>query len=95
MADLARSQYKQIGFSRRAMELSNRLLNGSVGALREKKADAARGLTSEIDVNTFRLQLADSQINAFSARSDYLLKSCDFLSTTLQDPALANLPNKP
>ena len=95
LVDAARSQYKQIGFSRRSMELSNRLLNGSVGALREKKADLARGLASDIDVNTFQLQLADSQINAYVSRSDYLMKSSDFLSTTMQDPALANLPNKP
>lgn len=95
LADAARSQYKQIGFSRRAMELSNRLLVGSTGALREKKADAARGLASETDVNTFQLQLQDTQINAYVSRSDYLMKSGDFLSTTLQDPALANLPNKP
>ena len=95
LVDAARSQYKQIGFSRRSMELSNRLLNGSVGALREKKADLSRGLASEIDVNTFQIQLADAQINAYVSRSDYLIKSSDFLSTTMQDPALANLPNKP
>jgi hypothetical protein len=71
------------------------LLEGSIGALREKKADAARGLASETDVNTFRLQLQDTQINSYVSRSDYLMKSGDFLSTTLQDPALANLPNKP
>ena len=47
------------------MELSNRLLEGSTGALREKKADAARGLASETDVNTFQLQLQEAQINAY------------------------------
>ncbi len=95
LTDAARSQYKQIGFSRRAMELSNRLLNGSIGALREKKNDAARGQASEQDVNTFQLQLQEAQINAYIARSDYLMKSGDFLSTTMQDPALANLPKTP
>lgn len=95
LTDAAKSQYKQIGFSRRSMELSNRMLNGSVGALREKKNDAGRGLATEADVNTSLLQLHDSQISAYIARSDYLIKSSDFLSTTLQDPALANLPNRP
>jgi len=95
LSDAARSQYKQVGFSRRAMELSNRLLEGSTGALRDKKLAASRGLASETDVNTFQLQLQDAQINAYIARSDYLIKSGDFLSTTQKDPALSNLPHEP
>ncbi|MEO6875927.1 MAG: TolC family protein, partial [Opitutaceae bacterium] len=49
LTDQARNQLKQVGFTRRAMELSNRMLTSSTGALRDKKADAARGLASETD----------------------------------------------
>lgn len=95
LADLARSQLKELGFARRGMEIANRLLDSSAGALREKKNDAGRGLASDVDVNTFQLAYQDAQVSAFSARSDYLMKTADFLSTTLQDPALANLPKQP
>jgi len=43
----ARIQYKQVGFSRRGMDIANRYLVSSAGALRDKKADAGRGLASE------------------------------------------------
>jgi len=46
-------------------------------------------------VNSYQLKLHDSQINAFTARSDYLMKSAEFLSVIEQDPALANLPKQP
>jgi outer membrane protein TolC len=95
LTDQARNQLKQVGFARRGMEIANRLLESSSGALRDKKADAARGLASDVDVNTFQLAYHEAQISAFSARSDYLMKTADFLSTLLQDPALANLPKKP
>jgi len=95
LADQARNQLKQVGFARRGMEIANRLLESSAGALRDKKNDATRGLASEVDVNTFQLAYSEAQVSAFSARSDYLMKTGDFLSTTLQDPALANLPKHP
>ncbi len=41
LADTARSQLKQLDFARRDMEMTNRLLTSSAGALRDKKADAA------------------------------------------------------
>jgi len=92
LPETARSQYKQVGYSRRSMEIANRILVSSTGALRDKKADAGRGLASETDVNTTRLSYEDTRINAYTARSDYLMKSAEFLSTLQQDPALANLP---
>ncbi len=93
LADQARSQLKQVEFARRGMEIANRLLESSTGALRDRKADATRGLASEADVNTFQLSYQEAQINAFSARFDYLIKTGDFLSTMLKDPALVNLPS--
>ena len=92
LADQARSQLKQVGFARRGMDIANRLLESSAGALRDKKADATRGLASDADVNTFQLAYQDAQISAYTARTGYLMKSADYLSTLLEDPALANLP---
>ena len=92
LADQARNQLKLVNFARRGMDISDRLLNSSAGAVRDKKADAARGLASANDVNTYQLAYQEARINAFNARSDYLMKSSDFLSTLLEDPALSNLP---
>ena len=94
LLDQARSQFKQVSFSRRGMDINNRLLESSGGALRDKKADSARGLASENDVNTFQLAYQEASVNAYVARMDYLMKSADFLSTLLEDPALANLPHQ-
>ncbi len=55
-----------------------------------------RGLASEADVNTGGDEYqGTAQIRAYTARSDYLMKVGDFLSTLQQDPALTNLPTKP
>jgi outer membrane protein TolC len=95
LSDQARALLKQLTFARRGMEIANRLLDSSAGSLHDKKSDAARGLASDADVNTYQLAYEEARINAFTARSDYLMKNGEFLSTLLQDPALANLPAKP
>ncbi len=95
LVDQARLQMKQVDFSRRDMEITNRLLTSSAGALREKKADAARGVASEADVNTAQMYSKDLEVRAYIARSDYLMKVGEFLSTLQVDPALANLPAQP
>ena len=95
LADQAHSQLKQVEFARRGMVIANQLLQSSAGALQYRKADAARGLASEADVNTFQLSYQEAQLNAYSARYDYLMKTGEFLSTMLMDPALANLPKHP
>jgi outer membrane protein TolC len=94
LVDTARNEAKLLEFARRDMEMTNRLLSSSAGALREKKADAARGLASASDVSTAEMYNKDLEIRAYNARSDYLMKVGDFLSTLQQDPALANLPTK-
>jgi len=93
LTDQARSQLKQVSFSRRGMEIANRLLDSSAGALRQKQGDLGRGLATETDVNIYQNSYQDAQISAFTARSDYLMKTGEFLSSLLQDPALANLPH--
>ncbi len=92
LTEQARHQLKLVEFARRGMDIADRLLISSTGAVRDRKADATRGLASENDVNTYQLNYLDSRISAFAARSDYLMKTGDFLSTLLVDPALSNLP---
>ena len=94
LSDLARAQFKQIEFSARSMELANRLLGSAEGNLAGKKDELARGLASEAEVSNARLGFLDAQINAFNSRFDYLMKTGDFLSMILEDPALTNLANR-
>jgi outer membrane protein TolC len=89
----ARSAVKQLGFSARSMEIANRVLGGSEGYLRGRQEDVKRGVVSDADVNAARLGYADAHINALAARYDYMMKTGDFLSAILEDPALANLPH--
>jgi len=94
LSDQARTQLKQLDFSARGMEISNRLLGSSEGNLHGREDDLRRGLASEADVNGARLYHLDTQLNAFNNRADYLQRTSDFLSTILEDPALANLPKR-
>jgi outer membrane protein TolC len=95
LSEQARRQLRLIGFARRGMDINDRLLLSATGAARDKKAAAARGLASDNEVNTYELNYHEMRINALAARSDYLMKNADFLSTLLEDPALSNLPAKP
>jgi len=92
LTEAARSSLKQLGFSARSMELANRVLLSAEGFLHSKEDDVKRGLASEAEVNSARLNYYDSLINAFNSRFDYMMKTGDFLSMMLEDPALANLP---
>ncbi|MDB6093571.1 MAG: outer rane efflux protein [Verrucomicrobia bacterium] len=87
-----RSSVKQLGFSARSMEIAGRVLGSAEGYLHGRQDDAKRGVASDSDVNAARLGYVDAQLNAFNARFDYLIKSQDFLSMILEDPAIANLP---
>jgi outer membrane protein TolC len=95
LTDQARSQLKQIGFARRSMDLSDRLLNANAAGLDQRKSDVGRGLASDADLRASQLAFQDAQLSTYSARADYLLKVSDYLSTLLEDPALANLPHAP
>ncbi len=94
LSEQARSQLKQLDFSARSMEISNRLLGSSEGNLHGREDDLRRGLASEADVSGARLYHLDAELNAFNNRADYLQRTSDFLSTILEDPALANLPKR-
>ena len=92
LSDQARSALKQLGFSARSMELANRIQSATEGYYHSRQDDVKRGLASESDVNAARISFFDAQLGATNARFDYMLKTGDFLSMILEDPALENLP---
>lgn len=94
LAQDAQTQVKLTGFSARSMAITDRLLASGEGNLRIKNEEFGRGVRSEAEVSQAKLSLYDAQINAFSARRDYLISLGDFLGTIVEDPVLANLAQK-
>ena len=90
--DEVRSEFKQLGFSARGMELSERLYGSSEAGLHMEQDNLKRGLSSEAQVSAAKLNYYFAQVAVFNARADYLTRTSEFLSTMLEDPALANLP---
>jgi outer membrane protein TolC len=89
-----RRQMREIEFSARGLAIVEKLLQSSTTYVRIKTEDQGRGLASETDVQSARLSHQDNQINAYSARADYLMKVAELLSTIQKDPVLANLPTQ-
>ncbi len=94
LAQEAQTAVKQINFSARSMAIYDRFVISGEGYLKTMKEDFARGVKSEADVSQTQLSLYDSQLNAYNARTDYLVKTGDFLGMLVEDPALANLADK-
>ncbi len=94
LAQDAQTQLKLAGFSARSMSITDRLLVSGEGNLRVKNEEFGRGVRSEAEVSQAKLSLYDAQINAYSARRDYLLSVGDFLGTIMEDPVLGNLATK-
>lgn len=88
-----RSQYRQLGFAARSLDMAEKYYGVSVNGINVQRDNLARGLISQTDFDNMQLSQYDSEIGIYSARADYLMKIADFLSTTLSDPALANLPS--
>jgi outer membrane protein TolC len=86
------SQQRQIEFSTRNLAIVEKLLESSKAGYEIAQEDLKRGLQSDAAVDASHLTFMDSQINAWLARNEYLMKVADFLSTTQQDPALGKLP---
>jgi outer membrane protein TolC len=87
-----RKQLRELEFSSRGLVIVEKLLGSSAAYVRIKGEDQGRGLASETDVQVARLGYQDSQINAYNARADYLMKVAELLSTIQKDPILANIP---
>jgi outer membrane protein TolC len=94
LAQDAQTAVKQINFSARNMSIQDRLLVSNGGYLNTVKEDFRRGVKSDSEVGQVQLNVYDAEINASSARMDYLLKIGDFLGTLNEDPIVANLPAK-
>jgi len=94
LGQTAQTQVKLVGFSARSMSITDRLLVSGEGNVRAKNEEFGRGVRSEAEVSQAKLSLYDAQINAYSARRDYLLSVGDFLGTVMEDPVLANLAGK-
>ena len=92
LAQDAQTQVKSINFAARNMDIYNQWLDSSTGSLKTAKDDFKRGVRSEAEVNQIQLTLYDAEINAVTARSDYLTKVGDFLGMIMVDPVVANLP---
>ncbi len=88
----AQIQVKQLDFSARSMSLADRALVASENNLKAKQEEFKRGVMAEADVSLARIGLYDAQLGAFNGRSDFLVRTGDFLATIAQDPIVANLP---
>ena len=86
------SQARQVDFAARQMSIADRGLAGNLSLLAARKEEASRGLVSDAEVRQVELSMMDARINAINSRSDFLLKSADFVGQTAGDPVLANLP---
>jgi outer membrane protein TolC len=94
LSEQTRSQLKQLSFSARSLEMANRMLGSGESYVQSRQDDVKRGLASEAQLNAVRLLYLDAKIAAFNARFDYLIKTGDFLSLLLEDPALVNLTGR-
>ncbi|MEJ1974424.1 MAG: TolC family protein [Lacunisphaera sp.] len=94
LATDAGTQVKQIGFSVRSMAITERLLESSEGNLRVREEEHGRGVRSDSEVSLAKLGLYDAQLNALSARREYLISVGDFLGLVVEDPVLGNIPKQ-
>lgn len=92
LSDSLRIQLRNLEFAARSMEMGDRMLGSGEAMLTQKQEDSKRGVVSDAEVRAARLNYYDAQVNAFNSRFDYLMKTTDFLSSMLEDPALENLP---
>ena len=90
----AQTQIKMLNFAARNMAIYDRLLNSGEGNLRTKQDEFKRGVRSDADVSQAQIGLYDAQINTVLSRTDYLLKTAEFLGLIVEDPVLANVTQK-
>ncbi len=90
----AQTAVKQINFSARNMAINDRQLTSNLGYLNTVRDDFHRGVKSESDVGQVQLTVYDAELNAANARSDFLIRTGDFLGVLNEDPIVANLPAK-
>lgn len=87
-----KKQMRELEFSARSLVIIEKLTGSAAIYLKVKEEDQERGIASATDVQAARLGYQDSQIAAFTARADYLMKVSDLVSAMQKDPLLANIP---
>lgn len=92
LVDSIKSQMRQLDFSARNLAISERMLGSANDMLAAVRENLARGVASDSDVNSAQLTYYNSQITAFGARNEYMMRVARLLSATQQDPALINVP---
>lgn len=85
----SQNQVKRLQFVARGMAISDRMASDSVGGLETVRDERRRGVKSDADVSQAQLVVYDTEIQAFNARIDYLLRVGDFLGTLNADPVVA------
>jgi len=88
------NQKRQLEFSTRSLAITEKLLGSAANGVKVAEDDLKRGLTSDAAVDAARLNFYGAQLETYAARNDYLMRVAELLSTTLRDPALANLPSR-
>lgn len=87
----AQTQVKLLDFAGRQMKLSDRTLATAELVLKGKQEDFGRGVASETEVGLARIGLLDARVNAYLVRTDFYIKTADFLATISEDPVVHNL----
>lgn len=85
----SQNQVRRLQFIARGMALNDRVASDSVGGLETVRDERRRGVKSDADVSQAQLVVYDTEIQAFNARIDYLLRVGDFLGTLNADPVVA------
>ena len=83
---------RQLNFAARAMKLSDTRRDIQANAVSLVEQDRARGVGSQLTVDSTRAVFYQVELNAIVARADFLARWAEFLSALRLDPALQNLP---
>lgn len=94
LARTAQNQVKSLGFLARYASVGERSLESTEGNLNLRREEFGRGVISEEAVSAAEISLADARIAAFSYRVDYYSQLCEFLGMVVEDPVVANVPQK-
>ncbi len=90
-ADQIKDLEHQLNFAARAMKLADTRRDIQANAVTLVEQDRARGVGSQLTVDSTRAVYYQSDLNAVGARAEFLSRWAEFLSALDLDPALQNL----
>jgi len=82
---------RQLNFAARTMQLADTRRDIQAGAVKLVEQDRARGVGSQLTVDSTRSLSYQSDLRAVMARAEFLARWAEFLSAVGLDPALKNL----